>query len=915
MADKKGSEPNHPTLAQPHTVDVKESLRQLDTNLVGLTEFEASHRLQKFGPNELAKGKKSPLWLSFFEQFKNYLTIILLIATAFSVLIGEISDALIILAIVVASASLSFFEEYRSDKSIEALQKMTAPTTTVRREGLEKMIRTADVVPGDILILHTGDKVAADARVIESFSLRSDESPLTGESVPVSKSIETLSFGSELAERTNMVHMGTVIVYGRGTAAVTATGMGTEFGKIAGSLEEEKTKTPLEERLDKTGKTLGQLCLVAAAIVAGLGFVRNEPLLDIALFAIALAVAAIPEALPAVVTGALAIGTRRMARRNALIRKLPAVETLGSASVICSDKTGTMTRGEMAVRKVYTSQMTLEVSGIGYAPIGEYTLNGNRIDPNNHQSLTQASKVVALCNDARIEQSDGRWKTLGDPTEGALLAAAFKAGITVDYVQNHPRRSEIPFTSERKMMTTMHLVEEKCIFICSKGAAEVLLPRCSKIHEAAQIRPITEMDREDIQKVAEEFAGQALRVLAVAYKVAEPEFDISDEKNAENGLVFAGLFAMIDPPREEAREAIRKCERAQIRVVMITGDNLLTAKAVARELGMLREDSLVLTGTEIENMSDQKLESVVEHLTVCARVSPEHKLRIVRALKKNGHVVAMTGDGVNDAPAIKAADIGVAMGITGTDVTKEAAAMVLADDNFATIVAAIEEGRGIYDNIQKYLTYLLRCNIGEILIPLAASIMNIPLPLSAIHYLWINLATDGLPALALGVDPPEPDLMERPPRDPKQSIFTREVRANLIYTPLLVAAAVLYFFSSTLSHGLIEARTTAFTMLVAIELFLAWGSRSLKRTILQVGPFRNKWLLASIAISLSMQLVVVSVPMLYKSFDVTALTLEDWSLIAIASIGVFVITQATIWVRRIALNSNEGKASRVHQVR
>ncbi len=907
MGDKPDLEPNYSTLAQPHSIDVESVLGQLDTSLDGLTEDEASHRFQKYGSNELVKGKKHPLWLSFLKQFKNYLTIILLVATAFSVLIGEITDALIILAIVLAAASLSFFEEYRSDKSIEALQRMTAPMTTVRREGLEKVIRTADVVPGDILVLHTGDKVAADARVIESFNLRSDESPLTGESVPVSKSIEPLPEGLELADRTNMVHMGTVVVYGRGTVAVTATGMGTEFGKIAGSLEEEETKTPLEERLDKTGKTLGQLCLVAAAIVAGLGLVRREPLLDVALFAIALAVAAIPEALPAVVTGALAIGTRRMAKRNALIRKLPAVETLGSASVICSDKTGTMTRGEMAVRKAYIPRMTLEVSGIGYAPTGDYTLNGNRIDPQGHRSLIQASKVAALCNDAKIEQSGDRWKTIGDPTEGALLAAAFKAGITGEYVQTHPRYSEIPFTSERKMMTTMHL-EENRLLICTKGATEVLLPRCSRIHEAGQICPMRQKDREDIQNVAESFAGEALRVLAVAYKEEASTFNLSDEEKVENELVFAGLFAMIDPPREEAREAIRKCERAQIRVIMITGDNLLTAKAVAGELGMLKENSLVLAGAEIEKMTDKQLETVVERLAVCARVSPEHKLRIVRALKKCGHVVAMTGDGVNDAPAIKAADIGVAMGITGTDVTKEAAAMVLADDNFATIVAAVEEGRGIYDNIQKYLTYLLRCNIGEILIPLTASIMNISLPLTAIHYLWINLATDGLPALALGVDPPEPDLMERPPRDPKQSIFTREVKANLAYTPVLVTIAVLYFFAVTLPQGLVEARTTAFTMLVAIELFLAWGSRSLKRTILEVGPFRNKWLLASIAISLLMQLTVVSVPMLYKSFDVTTLTLQDWSVIIFASVSIFIITQGAIWLRRVVSNSKEGRS-------
>ena len=647
----------------PHIRDVENILEAFETDDKGLSDEEAKQRLSKYGSNELTKRKKRPLWLHFLEQFKNYLTLILLVATGFSILIGEVYDALIILSIVVAAAGLSFFEEYRSDKSIEALRKMTAPTTTVRRSNIEKQIETVEVVPGDILILHTGDKVAADARVLESVNLRTDESSLTGESVPISKHNKPLPENTELGDRTNMVYMGTVVVYGRGTAIVANTGMATEFGKIAGSLEENETKTPLEERLDKTGKSLGQLCLVAAVIVAAIGLFRGKPLLEVVLFAIALAVAAIPEALPAVVTGALAIGTRRMAKRNALIRKLPAVETLGSATVICSDKTGTMTKGEMTVRKVFVPKLTFEVSGVGYEPAGEYSLKGQRINPSEYPSLVQAAKVMALCNDARLELVEGRWKLAGDPTEGALLVAAAKAGIGSEYVKAHPRRAEIPFTSERKIMTTIHPNEES-LFICIKGAVEVLLPKCTHVLDANGVRTITNDDRMEIQQEGETFASEALRVLAAAYKEVPQTFDSTDENVVERDLIFAGLFAMIDPPREEVKEAIQKCERAHIKVIMITGDNLLTAKAVAKELGMLKEESVVLTGTDVEKMSEEALEDIIDRLTVCARFSPEHKLRIVKALKKHGHIVAMTGDGVNDAPAIKAADIGVAMGIT-----------------------------------------------------------------------------------------------------------------------------------------------------------------------------------------------------------------------------------------------------------
>ncbi|MDQ1281158.1 MAG: P-type Ca2+ transporter type [Thermoproteota archaeon] len=886
---------------QPYLSDVEIIQRELNTNFEGLSDDEAKLRLIKYGYNELTRKKKRSFWLRFIEQFKNYLTLILLIASGFSILIGEISDALIILSIVVAAAGLSFFEEYRSDKSIEALQKMTAPITTVKRGKIEKQISTVEVVPGDVLILHTGDKVAADARVFESINLRTDESSLTGESVPTSKHIESLPRDTDLGDRANMVYMGTIVVYGRGTAFVSNTGMTTEFGKIAGSLEETEAKTPLEERLDKTGKSLGQLCLVAAVIVASLGLIRGESLVDVVLFTIALAVAAIPEALPAVVTSALAIGTRRMAKRNALIRRLPAVETLGSATVICSDKTGTMTKGEMTVRKAYIQEQIMEISGIGYEPNGEFSINGQRMDPKDSSALIRASEVIALCNDAKLEHSDARWKVLGDPTEGALLTAAYKAGVDDTFIKEHPRHVEIPFTSERKMMTTVNIAGENYL-LCSKGATEVLLNKCNRIHYSQGVRELTDFDKKEILKINEAFAEEALRVLAAAYKEDILDHNAIDE-SSEKDLIFVGLFAMIDPPREEVKEAIRKCERAYIKVIMITGDNLITAKAVAKELGMIKADSVVLSGAEVEKMTDAELEKNIDQLAVCARFSPEHKLRIVKTLQKHGHVVAMTGDGVNDAPAIKTADIGVAMGITGTDVTKEAAAMVLADDNFATIVAAVEEGRGIYDNIQKYLTFLLRCNIGEILIPLVASLMGLPLPFTAIHYLWINLVTDGLPAIALGVDPAELDIMERPPIKQKQSIFTKEIKQMLVLTPPLVTVVILFFFQTTINGGLTEARTTIFTMLIIIELLLAWGGRSIKYHLFKVGLFKNKWLLIAIASSFALQLVVLSTPQLYTSFDVVPLSLLNWYYIIVASFGVFFIVQLWLYLRNRLFSS------------
>ena len=916
-----------------HSETIEATADKLKTTLDGLSTQEATQRLTTYGSNELKKEKrKSPIKI-LLEQFTDILMIILLFAVALSIGVGiyqnstdEMIDAAIILIIVIASATLGFIQEYRNEKAVEALKKMTAPTASVLREGREVRIPAAELVPGDIILLYAGDRVPADARLTETATLKTDEASLTGESASVQKSIAPLPEQTQLNDQTNRVFTGTGIVYGRGKAIVTETGMNTEFGKIAQMVQATpQGQTPLEKRLSGVGKTIGLLAIAVAISVGIIGiFVEQRPVLDMVLWAISLAVAAVPEALPAIVTGALAIGMYRMAKSNAIVKRLPAVETLGSTSVICSDKTGTMTKGEMTVRIIYVNEQTIKVTGIGYAPEGEFQIEDKKIKPPNE--VETLLKIAVLCNDAQLQQDNqsNKWTIKGDPTEGALIVVATKANIqkkTLDTEQ--PRINEVPFSSERKRMTTIHRRENKQIAYL-KGAPEIIMERCSKILLNGKVEPLTKEKRNKYFKVTEDLAQQALRNLAFAYK--ELPADTKFTEAMEEDFAFVGIISMIDPPRPEVREAIAVCKKAGIQVVMITGDHKLTATAVSRELKLIDENTTnnqVLTGQELEKMTDEQLLDVVERVTIYARVSPEDKMRIVKAWKQKDQIVAMTGDGVNDAPALKMSDIGIAMGISGTEVSKEAADMVLADDNFASIVKAIREGREIYENIKKYLTYLLQCNVMEIIVmfiailavPYLAGIFNPELSttaggreaissaaiaLTAVQLLWMNLVTDGLPAIALGVDPGDPDLMERKPRKPKESIFSKEVKIYLTAMPVLMSTLLLtaYFMHRPWLNevSLLEARTQLLTAMIVMELIIALSMRSLKYPVFRVGIFKNKYLWYAILGSFALQLIILYVPGLQSIFDVHRPELIDWGIAALFGAIVFSTLEIGKWI-------------------
>jgi P-type Ca2+ transporter type 2C len=907
---------------QWYSKTAQETLNELDSSEKGLTTSKAKELLITNGSNELKKEKrKSPLKI-LLGQFTNVLMVILLIATGLSFYVGEAIDAAIILAIVIASAVLGFSQEYRSEKAVEALKKMTAPTAIVLRDGKEAKIPACELVPGDVILLYTGDKVPADARLLEVYTMKTDEASLTGESLSVNKTSSALAEQTPLNDRRNMIFTGTIVVYGRGKAVVTSTGMKTEFGKIAEMVQAApQEQTPLEKRMGNVGKWIGILAVIVALSVGFVGvFVEGRPILGMVLWAISLAVAAVPEALPAIITGALAIGMYRMAKVNTIVKRLPAVETLGSTSVICSDKTGTMTKGEMTVQRAYVNGKTLKITGIGYAPQGEFQVDGKTVTPDEH--LTALLKAAVLCNDSDLtkDPKSGKWTVKGDPTEGALVVAAQKANINkTELDKQEPRIGELPFSSERKCMTTIHVSEGKKVAYM-KGAPEVILHRCNRIFLDGKIQPLTKEAQDKLFKITEDLAMQALRNLGFAYKNLPEQKEYTEA--IEQDCVFLGFMSMIDPPRTEVKDAIAICKKAGIRVVMITGDHKLTATAVAKELGLLNQqdwESQVLTGQELEEMSEEQLEAVVEKVVIYARVAPEHKTRIVKAWKKKDQVVAMTGDGVNDAPALKMSDIGIAMGISGTEVTKEAADMVLADDNFASIVKAVKEGREIFDNIKKYLTFLLQCNIMEILVMFIAvvsvpylasvfspglsaseagklSISNAALALTAVQILWMNLVTDGLPAIALGVDPGDPDLMERKPRKPNESIFTRDVKVYLTAMPALMTILLLIAFFSHMpwmgEHQLFEARTQLLTAMIVMELVVALCMRSLKYPLFKVGAFKNKFLWIAILSSFALQLVILYVPGLQALFDVHMPELIDWAVAALFAGVVFAALEA-----------------------
>ena len=906
---------------------------QLGTDLRrGLTDAEARERLARLGPNELAAEPTIPAWRRFIAQFTDLLVLLLLVATAISTALWVFErdttlpyEAITIFVVVLLNAVMGYLQESRAAAAIAALRAITAAEATVIRDGERRRVAARTLVPGDLLLVEEGDTIAADARVVTSTALQTAEAALTGESLPVDKDAAPLDTTVSLGDQSNMLFGGTAVTYGHGSALVTATGMRSEIGRIAGLLHETRDDdTPLQKELDYVGKLLGAIVVVIAIVMIATIIVVEDvhglaAILDVLILGVALAVAAVPEGLPAVVTAVLSLGVQRMARRNAIVRHLGAVETLGAASIIASDKTGTLTRNEMTVRVVATASGRVSFTGSGYAPEGEVRRDdGGSIEGSLHIELDRALAAADRANNAEIVQQDGHWTAQGDPTEAALLVAAAKAGIRhEDLDRRLPREAEVPFSSERKIMSTIHRAAADARFIVfSKGAPDVLLPRCSHEIVGDDRRVLTRERREEILRVNESLADAALRTLGVAAhwlpaEVVADDTDVGDvAPHLERDLSFAGLVGIIDPPRAEAAAAVARAKAAGIRPVMITGDHPRTAAVIARELGITEQEAAV-TGAELDAMSEEQLAVAVRRASVYARVNPEHKLRIVKALQRQGEIVAMTGDGVNDAPALKMADIGVAMGVTGTDVSKEAADVVLADDDFATIVAAVEEGRAIFENIRKFLRFLLSSNIGEVLTMFFGVILaprlgltaegasGVALPLLATQILWINLVTDGAPALALGVDPAEPELMERPPRPRTERVITGQMWIGIVFVGVVMAATTLLVIDASLPGGLIEgsgdltyAHTMAFTTLILAQLFNTFNSRSDERSAF-VHLFTNRWLWGAIALSLFLQVLVLYVHPLQHAFNTVPLTMADWLRCGAAASTVF-------WAREIS---------------
>lgn len=902
-----------------HREKVEDVVEQFRSSSQGLSFEEAKQRLDEYGLNELIEKKKKTPVMMFFDQFRDFMILVLIAAAVISGFIGELSDTIAIIVIVLLNAVIGFIQEYRAEKAMSALKKMASPTATVFRNGVPENIPANEVVPGDVVLLDTGRIVPADIRLVETFNLRIEEAALTGESVPVEKHTDALADESmPLGDRKNMAYKGTVVSYGRGRGIVAATGMETELGKIATMLqEEEEVKTPLQKRLAIFGKKLAIAVLAICAIVFGIGIIRGEPPMLMLLTAISLAVAAIPEALPAVVTISLALGARKMVKQNALIRKLPAVETLGSVTYICTDKTGTLTLNKMTVEEMWIDNKIVRSSELVVQ--SQETIPQSSI--RNPQSILMTA--LALSNDS---QTDSNGNVIGDPTEVALFIIAKDSGfVKKDIEKEYPRVAEISFDSERKLMTTIHRAEalksgrteaimEEDISLedfrtselpsfssnfvsFTKGAIDVLIDRADSVLTSDGVRPI---DREEILRANDRMSADGLRVLGIAMKEWQALPDDMSHENVEKGLTIIGLVGMMDPPREEATEAVAMCKAAGIKPVMITGDHPLTARTIANRLGILNDDSkAIITGRELEKLPMEEFEDRVEHIRVYARVAPEQKLKIVKALQDRGQFVAMTGDGVNDAPALKRADIGIAMGITGTDVSKEAAHMILLDDNFATIVKAVKEGRKIYDNIRKFVKYLLTTNSGEIWTLFLAPLVGLPIPLLPIHILWINLMTDGLPALALSVEPAEGDVMKRPPRHPKESIFAHGLGLHAIWVGLLMAGIMLFVQAWSIKTQNAHWQTMVFTVMCLTQLGHVLAIRSERESLFRQGLFSNKPLLGAVILSLVFQIATIYVPVLNPIFKTEPLTLNELLFTFLLSSIVFIAVEIEKLWRRL----------------
>ncbi len=878
-----------------HQKDINSVYKELRTSEKGISPEDALKRLEQYGPNELKEKKKKTVFMMFIDQFKDFMILVLIAAAIISGFIGEPVDTIAIIVIVVLNAIIGFVQEYRAEKAMAALKKMAAPFAIVSRDGVATNIPASEIVPGDVVFLDAGRIVPADLRLTDSQRLMVEEAALTGESIPVEKVSETISGENiPLGDRKNMAYKGTFVTYGRGAGIVTATGMQTELGKIATMLQEqEEVKTPLQKRLIKFGKKLAFAVLIICAIVFVLGIIRGEPPLLMLLTSISLAVAAIPEALPAVITISLALGAKKLVKQNTLIRKLPAVETLGSVTYICSDKTGTLTLNKMFVEQIYVDDKILKVEDFRANNTGKNITLDLQFKKSSPYDFVMAGLV--LNNDVSVDKEG---KIIGDPTEIALYEVAKSAGIDKKTLeQSYPRISEIPFDSERKCMTTIHRISSSEFISFTKGAVEALLDKSSYVLASTGL---TEINRKEILKIAEQMASEGLRVIGIAMKKMEIVPEKIQTDIIETNLIFLGITAMMDPPREEVKEAVSMCKTAGIIPVMITGDHPVTAQAIARRLGIIDNNSdSIITGKELEELTIEEFESKVEHIRVYARVAPEQKLKIIRALQDKGQFVAMTGDGVNDAPALKRADIGIAMGITGTDVSKEASHMILLDDNFATIVKAVKEGRRIFDNIRKFIKYTMTSNSGEIWTISLAPFFGLPIPLLPVHILWINLVTDGLPGLALAAEPAEKRIMQRPPRHPEESIFAHGLGIHIIWVGLLMGFVSIFTQAWSIKNGLTHWQTMVFTVLCLSQMGHVLAIRAEKASLFSLGLFSNKPLMGAFILTFVLQMATIYVPFLNPVFKTSPLTLNELILTLILSSIVFFAVELEKLFKRI----------------
>ncbi len=875
-----------------HLKEKKEVLQALKTSLDGLSKQEVTERREKYGSNILRKESTKGPFKIFFQQFTNFLIILLIIAAIISYLVGEWIDATAIIVIVILNGFFGFFQEYKAERAIEALKSLSTPSCKIIRDGEERIVSSADLVPGDVIIVEEGDRIPADAYLVECMSLQTDESMLTGESIPVKKKTEVLLKKTNLPERHNMLYSGTIVTYGRGKAIVVSTGMETEFGKIAKMVQISEDKTPLQKRIEKIGKTMGIVALVVCAFVFFIGVIENTDLLESFELAISLAVSAVPEGLPATITLALTLGVQRLAKKKTLVRRLSSVETLGAVNYICTDKTGTLTKNEMTVKKVFLNNRMLDVTGTGYSPSGEFLENEKVLDPHKDKQLEMLIKTARLCNDAHLVKHEKKWSVIGDPTEGALLVIAAKAGmIKID--KFYTRSKELFFDSDRKMMSTLNNGPNNKKFVFVKGAPENILKICHRIMVDGKIKRITPTIKNKIIKTNDKMASEALRVLGFAYK----EYRGGE---MESDLIFIGLTGMIDPPRDEVKDALEMSKQAGINVMMITGDHKITAIAIAKQVGLYSKDKKVITEDEIEQMSDEELDHSIENICVCARISPKSKSRIVESLKRKGHIVAVTGDGVNDAPALKRADIGIAVG-SGTDVTKQAADMILVDDNFATIITAVEEGRSIFDNMKKFIRFLLSANFDEIFIVTTAFIFRMPSPFIPLQLLWLNILSDGLPALALGAEPKDPQIMFSKPRNPKENIIKSILGYSIFAGIVGFIISAFLFFNLTPLGDIRYMRTMIFTGTVLFEMFLVFSIRT-EKYFWQI-PI-NKYLVLAVISSIFLQLLAIYLPFFQVILETVPLSVNDWILLIAACSSGFCVIELFKGVHQKIIKAN-----------